>query len=192
MLKTLIKTSSFVQLLEKVCIIYSSIELRLLKIYKNSQAHRLIQNFKERIKVFFKYSFLGRIAEVKEEENSLVLTESRVLVYMINAYKKYRNKARQCLITSRNYILVGQTQRSLYSSPLRTIGIILAVAVFTNIIFSLLFGKKIELIGWVMRGLLLFAGTSGLNSRIDWPTVRENSAILRLISRRKCAGFAER
>jgi hypothetical protein len=181
MLNDLIKTSSFARLLEKGCIMRFSIELWLFNIYKNSRTNRLIQNFKERTKAFFRYSWLGKISEAKQGENSFILTESLILMHLVNVYKKYKAKAIQCLVNAKDCSLVGQIKINPCTLPLKAMAVILVVAVFTNTISYFLLGQKIESMSWIMRGLLLFAGIAALSSNAGWPVVRENSVILRWI-----------
>ena len=161
---------------------YGYIEQRVNYIYFNSQTDRLLNIFSEKIKICFRYSFLGRITETKQI-NSLVLDNSLVVQYLTNFYKKWKDKITNYLKTSLTISWAKDTKEELYFLPVRMIGIIVVIAIVVNVFLSLALQKQIGLWGWLMRGLFLFVGISGLFCTADWLAIEKSSIFLRKIRR---------
>ena len=157
---------------------YSRLKQRINNIYHNSKTYRFPKRFWERLKVFFRYSFLGRISETRQTTSG-ILDSSRVVQYLINLYKRGKDKATRYLRTSIVIILGKDTKEQLNISPMRVISIIVVTAITVNVVLSIALQKQIGLWGWLMRGLFLFAAVSGLFCKADWPTVKRNSVLLR-------------
>lgn len=184
MLRALIKTSLFVLLLKKIWKNYSFIENWLDRIYQESQAHRLIKEFCVSTKINFKYSFLEKITEIKEEENFAMVKSNLVIQWLIDLYKKWKFKIISYLNISTTYSFEEELKKEFNFFPIRTTSIVAVVAILTNTIYSLLFKKEIGLFGWIMRGLLLFIGFSGLFCNVDWKNLKETSFVLRYMDKR--------
>jgi hypothetical protein len=180
MLKTLLNMSISFKLLTNLWGRYCVFEQWLGETYKNSQMHKTIQGLRDKIKLYFRYSFLGSLTEIKEEENNVVLEESKVVRYLINSYKKFKLKVISCSGTSRIGSSLGEIIKGLYFFPIKNLSIIIGVAILTNTIFSLLLKKEIELFGWIIRGLVLFVGLSGLFCNATWEDIKKTSSILKI------------
>jgi len=157
---------------------YGQIEQRVDFIYLNSQTFRLTKRVLESIKACFRYSLLGRITEIKEE-NPEILGNSRAVQYLIDSYKGWKDKVIYYSKTSSTISLAKDTQRELYLSPVRIISLIVVIAILVNVALSVILQKQIELWGFLIRVLFLFAGTAGLSCEADWPAVKESSIFLR-------------
>lgn len=190
MLAILIENSIFISLFKKLYTAYFIIKRFLNRVYKESYIYKLLFRLVINLKVYLKLSFLGKITKLKERDNSKILDKSAVLQWQITAYNKRKQKVLFYLNNSKAQYFGEQIREVFFLAPLKTIGIIIIAAVLTNIIFSILFEKEIVLWGWIIRILLLFVATIGLNSRADWPTLKRRSVVLRLFSREKCAESA--
>lgn len=151
--------------------------------YQESQAHRLIKEFCVGTKINFKYSFLGKITEIKEEENFAMVKSSLVIQWLIDLYKKWKLKIISYLNISTIYSFEEELKKEFNFFLIRTTSIVVVVAILTNTIFSLLLKKEIGLFGWIMRGLVLFVGLSGLSSQASWEDIKKTSFFLKRISK---------
>lgn len=157
---------------------YNSTEQIITYIFYNSQTYRLLNKFRKRIEICFKYSFLERITEIKQP-NSAALDNSRTAKYLINFYKREKDKMIHYLRTSAALTLAKDTKEDLFRFLGRTVGIITITAVVINIVLCIISQKQIGLWGWLIRGLFLFAGVLGLFCRANWPIVKGSSIFLR-------------
>jgi len=159
---------------------YSFTAQRVSYIYHNSLTHGLINRIWEKIKICFRYSFLGRITET-EQITSGILDGSRMAQYLVSFCKRWMNKITQALNASSTIDLAKDTKKDLYFSPVRVTSIIVVIAITTNVFMSIILQKQIGLWGWLMRGLFYWIAVSGLFCKADWPTVKRNSVFLRKI-----------
>ena len=157
---------------------YSRIGQRMNTIYHSSQIFRLAEGFWARIKICFKYSFLGRITE-NEQISSEILDNSKLVQHLFNFYKKWKVKIIHLLQFSSTADIAKDTKKDLYSFPVRIISIIGITAITINVFLSLVLQKQIGLWGWIMRGLLLFVAVSALICKAEWQTIKKNSVFLK-------------
>lgn len=157
---------------------YSYLKQRLSYIYQNSHLFRMTEVFWEKIKVCLRYSFLGRITQ-PWQGGSGTLDNSRFAQYLVNFFKRRKDRLIHYLKTSLMVVLAGDTKEQLNLSPVRIISIITLTAITVNVALSIMLQKQIGLWGWLMRGLFLFAACAGLFCKADWPTIKHNSLFLR-------------
>ena len=74
--------------------------------------------------------------------------------------------------------LIKNAWEELYFLPVRTVAIALVSGIIVNVALSIASGKQIGLWGWLIRGLFLLAGISGISCRADWATIKSNSTLL--------------
>lgn len=163
---------------------YTHLEKRLQDIYKDSQTHKLMTGFWEKIAICFRYSFLGRITEIKEEGSSVLLDNSRAVQYWIRIFRIGKNKIIYYLNTSKVAKLTKMMKGEFYSFPVKIISTIVVIAIIVNVVLSIILGRGITLWGWAMRGVLLLVGIGGLFCEADWQTVIGNSITFRHVNRR--------
>lgn len=176
MLRTSKETSVFVRLIKKLWRRYHFFKLQLDEIRKNSQMYRITEGLRAKINLYFRYSFFGKIIEIKiKKEEDMILNESRVVVWLINLYKKWRYKIISILKLSKTITSMDLLKRESHLLPIKIGSIITIVAIFTNIIFSILLKKEIGLFGWFIRISLLLIGFSGLSSNATWEDVNKTS-----------------
>jgi hypothetical protein len=159
---------------------YDRIEQGVMDVYHYSRIYRLTKGLWGKIEICFKYSFLGRITEIKETEPAL-LDDSRVVRYLINFYKGWRNKAICYLMPSFTLRLAKDTKEELIFSPVRTISLIVIITSLVNAVLSVLLQKQMGLWSFFVRVLFLLAGTAGLSCEADWPMVKKSSIFLKKI-----------
>ena len=176
------ETSIVVSLFKYFYKCYSRIEQRVNYIYSNSQTARILNIFWKKIKLYFRYSFLGKITEI-ESVIPKALDNSWSVQYLTNFYKRWKDKITNYLKTSLTVGLVKDTKEELYFLPVRMIGIIVVVAIVVNVFLSLILQKQIGLWGWLLRGLFLFVAVSGLFCAATWSAVEKSSIFLRKIRR---------
>lgn len=73
---------------------------------------------------------------------------------------------------------------SLRQAPLRTCGMVLAIATLTHLALLWALGRTLPIGGWLFRFGLLAVGVLGCFSRASWAEVREGSVLFRLFLRR--------
>lgn len=61
-------------------------------LYSNNQTSILIQRLWDKIRICFRYSFLGRITELKEENSLLIWDNSIFFNWLLNKYKILKYK----------------------------------------------------------------------------------------------------
>ena len=186
MLKNLILESEFVSGLRYLLAAYDCVATRLRAIYKNSQTHRLLLKLWDTAKAHFGYSFIGIMTDLEHKDRLVVLRESRG----IKIFKRCKEKITYYLITSKSYALEGLIRNKLCGYPLKSASIIIVMAVLVNMFFSILFKNTIGTMGLIMRGLLLFVGISTLFANTSWQAIEENSIILKLFFKVRCAESA--
>lgn len=174
----ILDNSIAISLIKSIFEQYRYNEKILKNIYSKSLTYRLINKFRENVKICLKYSILGRISQ-KKKTTFLVLESSQTARYLINFLTRWKDKATRYLVTSLAVILAKDTKEQLNLSPVRVISIIVVIAITVNVILSFFLHKQIGLWGWLIRALFLFVAVSGLFSKADWSTVKRNSVFFK-------------
>ena len=178
----ILDTSIVISLFRYFCRWYRSLEQRISCIYHNSQTHSLIGGFRQKTKICFRYSFLGRATET-EQASPVVLDDSRVVRYLISFYKRWKDKIIYYLKTSLVTGFAKDTKEGLKLFPLRIISIILGTAILANAFFSVILHRQIGLWSFFIQVLLLFASVAGLSCQADYSTIKENSVFLKKLQK---------
>lgn len=185
MLKSILGTSIFIEVFEGAII-----TLEIWFLY--SQIYRLINILKDKLKILLRNSFLGVISEISDRDNPLFLNGSLIVPRLMSIFKIWEKRITQYLIVSRSYVSLKEMKMNFMDFPSRVVSIIIITAIVSNIVISLAIKQKIDLFGWVMRGGFLFVGFSSLYAQVDWVALKDSSIFLKLISRQKCVGSAEK
>ena len=188
MLRSILETSATVVIFRGICRWYVYLEQKASYIYRDTQTYRLTKRFWEKAKVCFRYSFLGRITEIKEA-NPALLDNSRAVRYSMNFYKRWKDEVIHYSKTSSTIKLAKDTKEELYFSSVKMISLIIIITILVNAILFVILQKQMELWSFLIRALFLFVGTAGLSCSADWPTVKKGSVFLRRIhlEQIKCA-----
>ena len=171
-------TSIAISLCRYFCRWHRGLEQRRSYIYHNSQTHSLIGGFWQKIKICFKYSLLGRVTET-EQASPVVLDDSSVVQYLINFYKRYKDKITYYLRGSLTIGLAKDAKEQLNSSPAKIISTILITAIFVNAALLVLLQKPIDLWGFLIRLLFLLIATVGISCELDWSRIKASSLFLK-------------
>ncbi len=177
----IIENSILISLAKRLAKGQSAFADLLYRIYAESRIYRVIRGLFIRTKIYFKFSFLGKITDLERQQDIAVLQESAVIRWLVNLYKIVKQRISIYLTYSRTNSLYLSLKKSFYFFPVKTISTIVISAVITNTALSIFLKREIGLLSFFMRLLLLFAGLSGLNSQADWPTAKENSLVLRTL-----------
>lgn len=173
------ESSIFLRCLKKVGQVYLAIEEKLSSVYLGSLTHQLIVKTAESIKIGFEYSIFGRLTEIDEDISKNFLETSKATKIALNRMKNLKDKLIAFSDTSSSVTSTRSIKCDFFSKPLKVGGIIVITTIMTNLFLSIILQKQITLWGWVMRGILLFIGISGLFCNAGWPTIRNYSLILR-------------
>lgn len=182
MIKNLIQTTIFVKLLKIFWRLHYYFRQRVYEIYKNSQTFIPIQRLWDKIRICFRYSFLEKITNTREEGNNMVFNESKVVRWWINLYRKRKQEVSFFLKISRTNSSVKELKKELNYLTVKNTSIIMVVAILTNIMLSILLKKQILLLGWIIRYLLLSMGISGLFCNATWKDIMRTSYFIRQIN----------
>ena len=82
---------------------------------------------------------------------------SKFFGFLLGLYRKSKTRIINFAKFARVPKLVEKISEDFYSMPLKTTGIVIATAIFTNTLLSVLLKRHIGLSGWIMRIMLLFA-----------------------------------
>ena len=144
-------------------------------VYKETWINRRLEKLLSQAKVCFRYSFLGRITEMGEEYNSEILDNSEVVKWIVNSYNVRKNRIVNYANSSIIVSSAIEIKKELYFFPVKTGGMIVFIAVLTNMLLSLLMHKEINLFGWGIRGVLLFVAYWGMFCEVGWGELKRTS-----------------
>lgn len=184
MLNDILQNSKLIFLLGKIRKSYVDLDTRIGTLYKDSRVYSLLDRLRRKAISSYKYSFFGRIAELGNKFNIILILENSIFFkWLLNYSKKWRKRIQKYLEESIIRKHIKKLKKELSSAPLKASGIILVTAVLTNIFFSLLLKKEIGLSGWVVRYLFLVIGILGLikNSAL-WEGIKKTSFILKFMN----------
>lgn len=148
--------------------------------YENSRVYYLSNRFFSGTSAFFQHSFLAEFTQVSAQENENMLINSKI-GYLVEQIRSRIASVLNHNDTSGIIILMRRIGKTISATPVKTGSIIMVLAIIMNIVITLLLKKEIDSFGWLMRAIFLFLGINGLFSNVDWPTIKNNSLILRLI-----------
>lgn len=150
---------------------------------ENSWISRSLEKYLSQIKVCFRYSFLGRITEIGEEGHPEILDNSKVVRWVLNTYNIWRDRLINWANSSVMINSAIEVKKELYFLPVKTGGMVVFMAVLTNMVLSLLMGKEMGVFGWSMRGVLLFVGFWGMFCEVGWEELKKTSRVIRWIEK---------
>ena len=174
-----LESSIFLRQLRNLKSVYLTVEEKISSIYLDSFTHRLIKKIIAAIRIGFRHSIFGRLTELKEIQSRDFFETSKVIKILLNWARKLKDR-RVALSATSNFVIVAKDIRQdSFSQPLKDGGLIVTCAIMVNVIFSIVLRKEITLWSWLIRGLFLFAGLSGLFCQANWSTVKKTSIFLK-------------
>lgn len=171
--------SIFLRYLSKTGQAYLTLEKKASYFCLNSLIYQLVARVVKLIKIGFKFSFFGRLTEIGQDAPRNFFEGSRIMPVVLEWIKKLKHRATDSSATSILFSSAGSLKCVFFSRPLEAGGIIIITSIIINLALSFILQKQIALAGWMMRGLLLFIGISGLFSNLNWQDLRGTSFVLR-------------
>ncbi len=173
------ESSAFLRYFKRTRQTYLAIEGKIASVYLSSFAHGLIGKTAESIKIGFKFSIFGRLTEINEDASRNFFQTSKATKIFLNWLNYLKNVTIRLSVTSNCVTSTKTLRQALFLSPVKIGGIIVITMIMTNLVLSVILHRHIALWGWLIRGLLLSIGISGLFCNADWLTLRNSSLILR-------------
>lgn len=161
---------------------YRFFRKRIFSLSKDSRILNYLFSARRNIAAAFRYSFFYRITDTdigKPPALYNILSYSRFLQYCLGSCGSLKTRFASRLKASSTVGLIKNIRMSLYALPLKEAGIVVVIATFINIALFLILKRNISAWGWFMRVLLLLLGLAGILCRVDWPTLKENSRLLK-------------
>lgn len=181
-LNTAIKASIFIFWSKKIFYRCCFLKQRIVEIYKDSLINGKLIQLKDKIAVYFRYSFFGKFNQIENMGNNYsILDDSRAVLWLTKIYKIYKKNLIFYFRTSRFFELSEETKKEFYVSPVRNGSIIIFIAMLSNISFSIILNNPISLCGWFLRGLFIFTGLAGIFCNTGWEEIKKTSFILNKI-----------
>lgn len=172
--------SIFLRCLKKPIQVYLTLEDKISYIRLTSLSHLFVDMIAKLIKTGFKFSIFGRLTE-KEDVSRNFWEGSRITQVVLEWIKNSKNRVTDSSTTSILFSSVESLKYTFFSRPLWAGSIIIITSIITNLTLSFILQKQIALQGWMIRGLLLFIGISGLFSNVNWQDLERTSLVLRKI-----------
>lgn len=148
--------------------------------YQNSKILYLRTFFRAGLARFLKYSFLRRIADIREGGSFEIPDNSRIIRYVINVCGNAKSRLISCADSSRAYAFLREISKEFYILPLRKTGIVIIAAVTVNTVLAFVFQAQIAGVWpWLTRGIFLFIGIAGLFCGSGWPELKSGSSFLK-------------
>ncbi|MEK6715234.1 MAG: hypothetical protein AABY43_04240 [Candidatus Omnitrophota bacterium] len=177
-LRILAKESFFISLLREACQRYCFFEQWIGLASKESWIRAKLKNISDKLKIYCRYSFLGRISEINNKDNSVVLDGSRFVSFWLGLYKKGKDSFLFYFKAGETAILAEDIKKGLYFQPIKTASVIMLAAILTNTIFIIFLHRQVSLTGWLMRAVFFFIAIAGLSCDIDWQGLEKTSFVL--------------
>lgn len=172
-----------------VSFLETSIVVRLTRqfnaLYKESLIFKGIEKFLIQIKAFFRYIFFDSITEISEDGVPEILKNSKVVRWASSTYDICRDGIVNCANSSIIMISAINVKKELHFLPIKTMSLIVFIAVLVNILLSVLWSREITGLGLFLRGVLLFVGFCGIFSRVNWEELKKTSYFMRWAERMK-------
>ncbi len=195
--KDIFQASKTILLFELVYKKYRLFAGRSYGIYKNSLLYAKTEVLFNGIIVILRYSFLGRITEIKEEDNlKEVLESSGFVKWLLKIRGGWGKGIDDCLKTSFIVRHAIRFKNELYVSPVKAWSIIVVTAILSNVFFYALFKnamcKDTGLLSWIIEAILLFVGLAGLFSEAGLKDLISTSLFVKWINHNRQSELEEK
>ena len=177
------KNSYFLLALVKLAGISYRVKLYLVRVYNDSHTNKLMNVFWEGAKINFRYSFIVKITEIGLQDYTFILKNSKFVNWLLTLYKTRKLSIINYIRTSDIVNLAITIRKELNIFPVKTGSIIIITALLTNIFFSILLEKKIEMLHWFEQLLILFSGLGIIFCSSRWEETKETSVVINFINR---------
>lgn len=156
-------------------------------LYKKSHIPNLLGCLYNRMTLYFKYTFLWKITEIKEKDILLILENSKFVSWLLGVYSPWKHKMTSYFRKSAVANLKDAIAKELYLLPVRTTSIILVTIIITNTFFSIVLlsrEKEITLLAWIIRVLFLIIGLAGLFCNVNFEDIKRTSFVVKYMNKR--------
>lgn len=182
--RNILKTSIAVRVIKNLWKSYEYLTRWILKIYKDSQLYKKNSKFSQIITICFKYSFLGRITEIRDEQDkAAILNESMFVRRLLDICRTLKSKLMNYLGTSVVVDSAKEIKKDLYPLSIKLGSIIAVTAISINIFLAILLHKEMELLSLTIQVLLLSVGLGGLFCNAKWDEIKKTSLLLRFLDK---------
>lgn len=174
------ETSIVISLIRVVSMRYNEITRKVGYIYQDSWCYNLMPQLIKKTKDCFRDSHCGRIMAFGQIDG-ISWNDSYAIRLLISFYKGCKNKITGCCRNSLTAVTIKETREETRASFVQLLGVVLLMAVITNLVLSFMLHKQISGIGWLARGLFLLVFIPGLFSKTNWPAVKNSSIFLKIL-----------
>ena len=119
----------------------------------------------------------------------IILEDSLLYKLFLKSYEGFKKQIGSCLNTSFVVKYLIKMGNGLYYLSVRSISIIILILAISNILLYHMLkcfeGVEIGLLGWIIRGILLFVGFAGIFCKAQLKDLRETSLFVSWINRSK-------
>lgn len=161
---------------------YIYIEERISFICLSSFSYRLIKRITAELTNIVKFSSVGRLTNIDLYALQNFFETSRIMKVTLNWAQDLYSKLTDFFIASSTFISTKGLKFNFLLQPTKVGGAIAILTIMINSILSFLLQKHITLWGWVIRGIFLFIGISGLFCNSGWQDLKKTSFILRRLN----------
>ena len=158
------------------------LEQGIANIYQGSLTHRIISSSWKKILACIKFSFIGKISELKKTDTA-VLINSKAIQYFSDFFSTSKDKIILYLNNSEIFDSLRNIKKEFIFFPIRTVSFILIPMNMIYILLSVVLQKEISLRGWILLLGFLFIGISGLSCKSDWQDIFQSSLFLKCIKK---------
>gem|GEM_PF-4839860 len=177
MVYTAAENSIFLKSFRRIYGVYCFFEEKVFFCYSQSRTQSRLSGIIKKSAIVLRFSFLGRLAAVKEK--SVVLENSRVVRCVMRFAAACRGKTVFYFHRSRLADFSLRVSTGLSASIFNAGGLILITAVLTDIALSVIFKRNISASRWFVLVAFMFLGFWGMSCRAGWDEVKNTSVFLR-------------
>ena len=131
------------------------------------------------VKIIFKYSIFGRLTQIEDSKTRNYLETSKVVKIIVSCVIRVKRNANKILFVSKTKNILGELTDMFLRKPVNFLSIIVIIVILINVLLCVISGQPVDTLGWLLRGVLLCAGISGMFSSVDWQALKGSSIILR-------------
>ncbi len=128
--------------------------------------------------------FLKTMAVVKANGEFLAVDDSMLVDRGFKLLYRTRRDILEFQKTSRCSIIIRKAKDCIALNPVNNLGLVILIAVMTNITLSLLLTKEFGFVSWFMRVNLILIGTVWVSCKVELNDLKKTSLCYKLIIRR--------
>ena len=131
----------------------------------------------------YSYGTVNHFVDFIEKEDPRILQNSKIGCWVINLYKKLQKETTGYLTVSLTGNYMMKIKKEFNLCPFKASGILLISAVTINLVLCYISQHKIEVLGLVIRVVLLAVGFLCLFCDTNWTAIKKGSTLLKILSR---------